>query len=82
MKVYGYQITDQHIVAAAGAVTPKGFVAREVQAAVERVGVPSKGAISMRVTDRLLQQWKRDGLIEFQGGKWYPVNPREPGRDR
>jgi hypothetical protein len=61
MKVNGIEITEEHI-SAMLKVIGKRFRASEVQAAGEKAGVSAE--ISMRATDRLLQQQRQKGLIQ------------------
>lgn len=78
MNVHGIEISDLQITACLAAM--KGsFVAGDITKVAIAHGVPEmvippgrffRELVANRVADRLLQQQKRLGRIEFKGGKW------------
>ena len=68
MKVHGHEITGI-VTQSAFEDMPIDFHFYRLQRALEDYGVPAASDISMRAAVRLLQKWRRQGLVEFDRKK-------------
>lgn len=70
MLINGTEIDEDVIGRALGLVdADKGFVAADLQAALEGLGV-TKGEIAMRTADRTLQRASRAGKLVWKDRRW------------
>ncbi|MBS3648886.1 hypothetical protein KEU06_09730 [Pseudaminobacter sp. 19-2017] len=74
MKVNGFEVPQATIdTVAAWFPVGRSFRASELSAVLVKLGVPRMDWIADRVADRLLQKWRKAGVIVYSGKKWLRV---------
>lgn len=73
MKVYGKEISQEHIALVHHMIKKNGVVRLyQISGLMAGLGFNPANGESDRAADRILRRLKKDGLIEYRFGRWRP----------